>query len=176
MAERRPFKTPPFSLFLKALLSATVVSGTLFMLIAVGLGYGVGDSLIPVAVIAIVFAVMVSVPVVLLLGPAQGTSRVRPTSSVRLSADYDGVFDRCVQAAASADGFRIVRNDPLRGVIVARVSPTWKSFGETLRVTIRRTSGGSEVCLSSKPRVPFTLMDQGKNEQNLELLRERLVG
>ena len=168
MHEKRGADRPPSSLYIKALLSGWVMSAGVFMVIAVVQGYSIRSALLPVVIIAAIFTPCVGVPLVLTLGPAQGTASVRPTASLQLGDDYGDVFDRALEAVASLDGSRIVRADRSRGLIVAKVAPTWESFGEKLRLELLRRPVGVDVRLSSRPRMPLTVADYGKNERNLQ--------
>lgn len=174
MPERRPGSRPPRSLYRKGLIAGWVASGTVLMLMALGFGYGFRAALLPVVLISAVFGPIVMVRVVSKLGPAQGSAEVRPTASLRLSGPYDDVFDRAVQAAGALAGSRRVRSNRSTGVIVTRVAPTWESFGEKVRLVVRGGVSGAEVQLSSKPRIPGTVIDQGKNERNLQAIVSHL--
>lgn len=175
MLEGRAGERPPVSLYVKGLLSGWVTGTAFFMLIAVAQGYSPRKALLPVVVIAAIFTPMIIVPIVSKLGPAQGTARLRPTAVLRLGGSYEDAFDRCVEAVASLENSTVLRADGSKGLIVARVKASWESFGEIVRLQVSREAAGAAVRLSSRPRMPLTVLDQGKNERNLQAIVDRLT-
>ncbi len=59
------------------------------------------------------------------------------------------------------------RRDRIR--VTAVTHRTWKSWGETLVAEVAELSGGSShVRIESRPLVATTLLDYGKNRENVE--------
>ncbi len=56
----------------------------------------------------------------------------------------------------------------------ARVGMTWRSNGERIRCSVRPVDGGSEVEIHSRPWLRTTLLDLGKNRENVDRIRAAL--
>ncbi|WP_039814796.1 DUF1499 domain-containing protein [Nocardia otitidiscaviarum] len=61
----------------------------------------------------------------------------------------------------------ITQRDPATGVLTARTKVSWTSWGENLRVVVTERPEGSTVDISSRPRLPITTIDYGRNLQNV---------
>ncbi len=78
-----------------------------------------------------------------------------------------------------AEALTIVSLDEAAGEIAADVDRSWKSFGERIYVSVESgTAGQTRLMLQSKSSFRPTLVDWGKNRENLEWLvqavKERL--
>jgi hypothetical protein len=60
------------------------------------------------------------------------------------------------------------------GRVAARTSMSWQSFGEGVEVLLEPRAGSYGVEVQSWSRLPTTLVDWGKNKQNVEDLLEAL--
>ena len=101
-------------------------------------------------------------------------SRVRREARVTVDGDYEAVFDRCENAVRKL-GARIVLLERDGGHIHARTGLSWRSFGERVNVSITREGDAScVVVLASDSVTPITLVDYGRNSNNLELLIDSL--
>lgn len=90
---------------------------------------------------------------------------------------YEKVFGEAENALKDA-GFKVKNTDKGKGVIEASASMSWKSWGEKIIVTIRKSGGreGAEVEIESKEKAQ--LIDYGKGSENIrkffEALKKRL--
>jgi hypothetical protein len=101
---------------------------------------------------------------------ADAPSFVRRERQIKIEGDYQGVFDRC-ENALLAIGAGIVSSDRDIGLIYALTSETWKSFGERIEVIIQKPDHGEcNVTLVSDCMMTPTILDYGKNSQNLDAL------
>ncbi|MFI9507041.1 hypothetical protein [Nocardia sp. NPDC052566] len=99
---------------------------------------------------------------------------VRQHASIVLASDANEAFDAAVRVI-EASGATVKQRDPVRGRIEARTGLTWKSFGEKLDVTVLpQDQGRCEVRIESRPRVPSTVVDYGKNLQNVQNIDQKL--
>jgi hypothetical protein len=61
--------------------------------------------------------------------------------------------------------------DEKHGLIIAKTGISWKSFGEILFVTVKKDNGNIvRVKIESKPALATTMVDYGKNLENVEKL------
>jgi hypothetical protein len=79
----------------------------------------------------------------------------------------------CRAAVEQAPGVKDVRLDS-PATLRARVGATRRSWGERIRCSVRAVDGGSEVAIHSRPRVRTTLVDYGKNRENVDCIRAAL--
>ncbi len=84
---------------------------------------------------------------------------------------FDDTFKACVESLLALPKCKIVDQDNVSGFIHARTGATWKSFGEKLMITVSPLETAScRVTLSSKPALDTTLVDYGKNVENLRII------
>ena len=139
------------------------------------------NTLMGVMVAAVVFGI--SIGVASYYGDMQLRQRgydVSSTSpnqqlSVKVTATPEQVFERCKELAF----FRridIHAHDARHGKIVAMTGPTWKSAGETVQIIIRKINENqTRVCILSSPALKTTLLDFGKNLENVVAVKEALM-
>jgi carbon monoxide dehydrogenase subunit G len=65
--------------------------------------------------------------------------------------------------------------DPASATVRGRGRMTWASFGEQVECRVHPAGRGSRVEIRSRPTVPTTLVDYGKNRQNVEKVRAHLA-
>jgi hypothetical protein len=56
----------------------------------------------------------------------------------------------------------------------AKTGMTWRSFGEVVTADLARSSGGTRIRLSSRPRWPITVVDYGNGRSHLQALLDAL--
>lgn len=104
-------------------------------------------------------------------GPARRPVNVRERITVPLPPEQ--ALRLCRAAVEQAPGVKDVRLDS-PATLRARVGATLRSCGERIRCSVRAVDGGSEVEIHSQPRVWTTLLDFGKNGENVDCIRAAL--
>lgn len=101
------------------------------------------------------------------VGPCQsGTESIR--------GSYDVVFDKCLRALKKIEA-QVKTSNKDSGSITAKMSMTWKSFGEELEVSLAMENDEQvKVTFSSAPSLKKTLIDYGKGRQNVNSFFEAL--
>ena len=66
-------------------------------------------------------------------------------------------------------------DDPEAGVLTGHTSWSWKCFGENLGAVIKPRGDACQVTITSEPRLPTTMVDYGKNRDNIRTLEARLL-
>jgi len=88
---------------------------------------------------------------------------------------YEKVFGEAEGALKDA-GFKVKNADKGKGVIEASAGMSWKSWGEKIKVSIRKSGEGTEVEIESREKAQ--LVDYGKGSENIrkffEALKKRL--
>jgi len=99
---------------------------------------------------------------------ALGVHHVR---KVKLQLTYDKVFDLCMASLSLIKKCKIQNEDRSQGKIVAKVGMTWKTWGDVISFEVREIDNdGVQVEVSSRPSVRTTLVDYGKNLENVKTL------
>jgi hypothetical protein len=102
-------------------------------------------------------------------------SRVDARESVALALPPEEAIARCRAALEANPHFRDVRVDPAAGTVNARSRMSWASFGEVIECRVRPGDGGSTLEIRSRPAVRSTIVDYGKNRENVERIRTFLA-
>jgi hypothetical protein len=93
---------------------------------------------------------------------------VHHVQSIEMKLPYDKVFDLCIESLRLIRKCKIVEENRSQGKIIARTGTTWKSWGEVITFDIRKMNDVIQVKVSSRPAVRTTLVDYGKNLENVE--------
>ena len=68
-----------------------------------------------------------------------------------------------------------ITQQPLTIFLIGEHSVSFRSWGETIYITIRGVGNGSKVSATSEAKVPTTIFDYGQNKENLEVLLNQLI-
>lgn len=103
---------------------------------------------------------------------AMGVHHVR---NVELRLPYDKAYDLCIESISLIKKCRIKNEDRSQGKIEAKAGMTWKTWGDVISFDVRKIDIDKiQVEASSRPAVRMTLVDYGKNLDNVETLIEYL--
>jgi hypothetical protein len=102
------------------------------------------------------------------------SNSVKQLKVIYVEWDYDIAFSRCSQVLSSY-GCRQIQPDPRHGTIISKskldLFAALQSIG--MRV-IEHEPGRCEIQIISRPKMPTTLLDYGRNLRNVEELAQRL--
>ena len=96
---------------------------------------------------------------------AEDVNQVR---SIEMKLPYGKVFDLCLESVKLIKKCKIVEENRSWSRIVARTGISWKSWGEVITFDIRKMNDAVRVDVWSKPAIGTTLVDYGKNLENVE--------
>lgn len=89
--------------------------------------------------------------------------------NIRLQMPYDNAFNLCVRSLIRIKNSRVSEADRSHGRITAKTSINWKTWGDTITFEITGTADEYiDVKVSSRPTGRTTLVDYGKNLDNVE--------
>jgi hypothetical protein len=182
--------TPSTKLFLKLLAMFGVIFAVFAGLPAVAICVAlVGERALPVG-IAVSIPVVACIAVVIALATwatqiyavrqlgctlTDENLQVAQERTIIVNCGYEEATARAVAAVQSLRNVRILDESP-EGVIAARTGLTWRSWGENIRVRLRRKSDDwTMITVSSQPKLGATLLDQGQNLKNVRQLVEKLA-
>lgn len=85
-----------------------------------------------------------------------------------LRLSFYKAFQLCVEAVSQIKRSKIIKEDRLNGIIYAKGGVTWKTFGDHIEFNLVKIDDNrTEVEFSSSPAIRSTLVDYGKNLQNV---------
>ena len=104
--------------------------------------------------------------------------RVHQNRNLSLSLPYETAFNDCIRALESLERSNVKTADSSTGKIEATVGWSWKSWGEKIAIDISKSKENqTEIAISSRPALRTTIVDYGKNFENVEnisiFLRQR---
>lgn len=99
---------------------------------------------------------------------------VHQTRELELRLPDDKVFDLCMASLSLVRGM-VQQEERSMGRLVAKTGFSWKSNGEIIDFTLTKLEDEhTRVVISSKPAISITLVDWGRNKQNIERISEFL--
>ena len=100
---------------------------------------------------------------------------VHQVQVVTLQEPFEDAFETCLSSLLALKQCRIIQEDRQLGVTRALTGTTWKSFGEKILVTVSPVAPNScRVTVSSKPAIGSTIVDYGKNVENIRSIVDAL--
>lgn len=108
-----------------------------------------------------------------------GTSGVSQAKTIELQLPFYKTCNLCVASLESINGRIAEKTEQEEGAgakVVAKTKMNWKSFGETVQFDILKVnSDKTEVKISSRPKLPMTLVDYGRNLENVKKITDFLM-
>ena len=104
-------------------------------------------------------------------GKSEEATSVHHVRSVELRLPYDKAFNLCIESLSLLKKYRIIEEDRSQGKIVAKTGMTWKSWGEVITFEVGEIGNDrTQIEVSSRPAVRTTLVDYGKNLENVKTI------
>lgn len=95
--------------------------------------------------------------------------------NIELRLSYDMAFDLCIESLCRIKKCTIRKEDRSGGRLTAKAGMTWKTFGDIISFELHRTGDDRiRIQVSSRPLQQTTLVDFGKNLDNVERIVEFL--
>ena len=96
---------------------------------------------------------------------------VRQVRNLQLWLPCNRAFTLCMRSLNSIKKCKIQREDRYLGKIVAKTGMTWKTFGDVISFEVFSIDDDrTHIKISSRPSVRTTLVDYGKNLENVETI------
>ena len=89
---------------------------------------------------------------------------------------YEKAFSLCIRSLKTIDRCRIISQSLDNGEIRARAGLNWKTWGDDIIINLTEGKDTTGVEISSRPSARSTLVDFGKNLDNVERIRRFLIG
>ena len=102
---------------------------------------------------------------------SEGSMETNQVRNIELQLPYDRSFDLCIKSLGLISRCRIEEEDRSQGKILASSSINWKTWGDTISFDITGISNErTAVKISSRPTSWSTLVDYGKNLENVKTI------
>jgi hypothetical protein len=89
--------------------------------------------------------------------------------NIKLPLPFENAFDLCIESLSQIRGCRVQEQDRSRGKIIAKSPVNWKTWGDTISFNLAGTGNEkTDVMISSRPTSWSTIVDYGKNLENVE--------
>ena len=89
--------------------------------------------------------------------------------------DYDDAFEKTKRVLILIKA-KVTKDSKNDGIIIAETGLSWKSFGENLLLKLKRVgSKQTQIKILSKPKVRTTMIDFGKNFENVERFYKEIL-
>lgn len=164
--------------FLKIFLSGAIMFG-----LPVGLFFSLAYNF-PLNVIAgVLSGIFFGLAVAFISAPKQIDSEgkeipVRHQAGVELDLPYEKAFEKCLQTVRLLERVNKVSEDKSKGIIKADVNFSWtKGSGDIVEINLERKEDNKTfVRINSKPWLPITVADGGRNIHNVDQIIAGLKG
>ena len=91
------------------------------------------------------------------------------TRSIELNLPYDCVFDLCIRSLGLITNCKVLEEDRANGIIIAKAGINWKTWSDKVSFYINGIGNNrTNVNVSSRPTARTTIVDFGKNLDNVE--------
>jgi len=105
----------------------------------------------------------------------ESVSNVNQVRTITIKENTNRTYDLCKQALQDLKTCHITKEDRRLGHLHAQTGMTWKSFGERMMLDIAPANNNeTKITISSKPKFGGTLIDYGKNAENVQLILNAL--
>ena len=104
-------------------------------------------------------------------GKSEESLGVYHVRNVELRLPHDKVFNLCIASISSIKKCKIQTEDRSQGKIIAKAGSNWKTWGDVISLEVHKTDNyRTQVVVSSRPTVRATLVDYGKNLENVKII------
>ena len=106
---------------------------------------------------------------------AKDRENVHQIRKIKIPFSFDSAFNACIKSIDKIKKCRILEESRINGKINAKAGVTWKTFGDRIEFIVTRIDENStEIEVSSRPAIRTTLVDYGKNLENVQIIEDFL--
>ena len=95
--------------------------------------------------------------------------------SIELDIPFEQAFSLCIKSLKTINRCRVISQSLDNGEIKARAGLNWKTWGDDINFKLTHETGSTVVEISSSPSARSTLVDFGKNLDNVERIKRFLL-
>ena len=94
---------------------------------------------------------------------------------IEIPLSYEDAYRLCLQSLKTISRCSIQSQSHDEGIIKARAGINWKTWGDNVLLKLVKGEGATIVEISSRPSARSTLVDFGKNLDNVERIKSFLI-
>ncbi len=94
---------------------------------------------------------------------------------IEIPLSYEDAYRLCLHSLKTISRCSIKSQSPDAGIIKARAGINWKTWGDNVLLKLVKGEGATIVEISSRPSARSTLVDFGKNLDNVERIKRFLL-
>jgi hypothetical protein len=104
------------------------------------------------------------------------TTSVVQKKFVEMNISFDQAYEKCLRSINEIKNCKIESEDRQNGLITAKISSSWRSFGEKVEIKLWNSSGGrTRIYIVSRPKMRTAILDYGKSIENVIKLSSALT-
>jgi hypothetical protein len=170
---------------IKISIAAGILSGflvgiffALFCGVSMGIAGGLITALITGTVLFLIMGPLHEMFVKKIAGDGfEGSTGVYHVREIEMPWSFDESFDLCVRSLYVISRSRVIETDHSGGRILARTGINWKTWGDTISFEVSASrKRSSKIRVSSRPTAMTTIVDFGKNLQNVNRIVSFMEG
>lgn len=97
------------------------------------------------------------------------SAHVRRSHKISVTRTARDLIPTCKKAILLIKNSSLKKEDTETGTLIAKMGMSWNSFGETLEISLKPLADGRTLIrIASSPSLPTTIVDFGKNLENVE--------
>ncbi len=102
-------------------------------------------------------------------GIPTGSADTQQTLQLEVDRSINDLFPICKASLCSVNRCKLKSASQEDRIIHGTIGISWKSFGELVYLSLKSAGENKTVIeIKSKPKIPTTLVDYGKNKENVE--------
>lgn len=109
-------------------------------------------------------------------GASMPDFNIHQVRRIVMGIPFDQAFSQCIESLKTVNRCRIISQNLDNGEIRARAGLNWKTWGDDIIINLTKGKETTGVEISSRPSARSTLVDFGKNLDNVERIRRFLIG
>jgi len=94
---------------------------------------------------------------------------------IEIPISYEDTYSLCLQSLNTINRSSVTSQSFNKGEIKARAGLNWKTWGDNVFLKVVKEEGATIVEISSRPSARSTLVDFGKNLDNVERIKKFLL-
>ncbi|WP_226668084.1 hypothetical protein [Metabacillus litoralis] len=94
---------------------------------------------------------------------------VHQKNTYELQLSVSEAFQLCKQTVSVLNSAKITYENQEKGLLIFKTGINWRTWGDVVEIALNEINPSStKISIHSRPRVPTTLVDYGKNAENVQ--------
>ena len=103
-------------------------------------------------------------------------NKVHQAEEITVNIPIDKAFEICIKSITQINKGKIIKLDKTDRIIEGRAGMSWKSTGEKININLYKNNNNlTLIRISSKPLLKTTIIDLGKNLENVNTIKNYII-